>query len=231
LRSSIVIWNDVEAGAPAVLYSRELLDRSAIPYSDVATRAGQAVSSPPTPAQIGEIESFLADIPEALLQLLEHGVLEPGPHSYLNPLAGWREDLLPRGWREHARESVVEFEYTVRHATLLRRLSWRGLAVDAKRPYGESAYFELEMAEILGEAGALEEAADGDEQLPAAQEQELRRQHAETLPALQVFLREAVLATGRYPRIGDPPRRPGTWDGEGYFQPYAQCGRDGHPVP
>jgi hypothetical protein len=224
LRSSTVIWNEIEAGAPVVLYSRELLESASIPYSDIATRAGLSLGSPPTAAQIGEIESLIAELPEALLQLIERGVLEPGRHSYLNPLAGWREDLVPSQWRESGRKSTVEFVSTPRHATLLRRLSWRGLAVDAKRPYGDSSYFELEMAEVLGDVEPQDEDADVDGLLSAAQEKGLRQEHAETLPALQVFLREAVVAPGRYPRIGDPPSSPGTWDGEGYLEPYADCG-------
>ncbi|RQT12135.1 hypothetical protein [Burkholderia contaminans] len=65
--------------------------------------------------------------------------------------------------------------------------------IDGKRPYGDRTYFQIDMAELLGESykrdvrGNLIEDAEKDARV--------ERLHYETLAALQVFLMHAELTT------------------------------------
>jgi hypothetical protein len=182
LRGATVLWDGAEAGGPVVLYS-PLLGNGGIPHADVAARAGLVVDAPPSDAQRQAIEALVAELPEALRQLIALGLQ--------------------------------------RHR-LLHAAGWRGLAVDVKRPYGERRFYELDMAEILGEAiPSVAQGADPDDgpELPAEQERRLRGLHTGLGAALQALLRHTPIAPGSYPRIGEPPSHPGSWDGDGYGDP------------
>ena len=91
----------------------------------------------------------------------------------------------------------VTFELTDRHALLLRAARWRQMFMNAKRPYGDMTYFELDMAAILGEPVERTE----EDALPEAQQQRLWKLHTETLPALQLYLLQARIEPGEYERI------------------------------
>jgi hypothetical protein len=201
LRKSIVVWAPMEAGVPAVLPSPELLADEGGPafYLDLARRAGLEDSDPPSAAQSQQLDVLMAELPEALAQLLAHGRLEPGTYDYANPLVGLEAsaNFLPEELRDLAKQPTVRFALTDSHLKLLRRARWEQLFMNAKRPYGDMTYFELDMAEILGEP--TQRNAEG--HLPEAQAQRLWKLHVETLQALQLYLQRAEIPPGPYERI------------------------------
>jgi len=204
IRSSIVAWAPIEAGAPAVLCSPLLVTEdsehpSAALYADVAARAGLKLSSPPSDADRRRIDELMRELPQALAQLVQRASLQPGTYSYRNPLVGSLQGArAPDGAEGKAAESVT-FDYTPDHAKLLRHANWRGLFMDPKRPYGEMTFFELDMAEILGES--VPRAQDGAPSFAPGQQERYDRLHAQMLEALQVFLVHARMRPGAYPRV------------------------------
>jgi hypothetical protein len=215
LRNALVLWSPIESGAPGVVISPLMIrdDEQATPamYADVARRAGMTISDPPTAAEKQQVEDLLAELPEALAQLLAHGRIEAGTFRYDNPLVAlpFASQMLPAEIASLANEKAVTFTLTGRHVTLLRQANWRGPVMDPKRPYGDSTYFELDMADILGEH--LAKTADG--QLMDQDQKRLWKLHTETLPALQVYLQKASITPGEYLWIAvegspfGPPRR------------------------
>lgn len=186
LRHSVVMWSPVESGAPGVLISPLQVDDeegvSDATYADIAKRAGLAT------VDKRQIDQLLVEMPEALAQLLAHGKLAPGAYRYDNPLADlpWTANVLPEELGSLARDKVVSFRFTERHAKLLRNARWWGLMMNPKRPYGDMTSFERDMADLLGEP---------------VDEQRLWKLHTETLSALQVYLQNAKLEPGEYPGI------------------------------
>ena len=93
------------------------------------------------------------------------------------------------------------FVFDERHAVLLEYFNWRTEPldgpywplpfVDGKRPYGDCAYFQIDMAGHLGLPGVV--AADGKRQYDDAHDAELDVLHGHMLAALQVFLVHATL--------------------------------------
>ena len=185
LRHSVVMWAPIEAGAPGVLISPLLAGDEGISdaaYADIAKRAGLPN------VDKHQIDQLVAEMPEAFEQLIEHGKLAPGTYRYDNPLADipWTVNTLPDELANLAKDKVVSFQFTERHAKLLRGARWGAMMMNPKRPYGDMTSFELDMATILGEKL--------DEKL-------LWKLHTETLSALQVYLQNAKLEPGEYPRI------------------------------
>lgn len=212
LRQATVLWTPVESGAPAILISPlEMEDGPSDKLeADVAARAGLTLGNPPSAAELERVKGLIADLPEALAQLLAHGKLAAGSYDYRNPLVdfAFAARSLPPELAPLATKKIVTFAFTDRHAALLRGARWRGLWMNAKRPYGDMTYFELDMAAILGDPVVR----DQDGRLPPEQEKRLGKLHAETLPALQVFLQKATLAPGEYARL---PVEPGLLAGRG----------------
>lgn len=102
------------------------------------------------------------------------------------------------------------FTFTTRHLQLLRQQSWLPLdmlgmgaedylaegcwptpSVDGKRPYGDFTNYPVEMAQALGLP--VRQQADGSLAITPALQAELKVLHQQTMPALQVFVREALL--------------------------------------
>jgi hypothetical protein len=186
LRNAAVVWVPIESGAPAVMLSPLQADGEEEPapamYADVAKRAG--LSS----VDQRQIRQLMAEMPEALAQVLEHGKFEAGTYRYHNPLAAipFAEQTLPSELAHLAKEDKVSFTFTEQHAKLLRHARWRGLFMNPKRPYGDMTSFERDMADIL--------------KVPV-DEQRLWTLHTETLPALQIYLQQANIAPGEYAHI------------------------------
>lgn len=197
LRAAAVVWAPVESGAPAVLYSPRLLEEEdGVPYADVAARAGLEIGSPPSEAQKRDVEALLAGLPAAFVRFMELGRLEPGRYSYRNPLVGLPHSdyLVPSDRPGLARQALVEFELTPELAKLLRHARWEAgsggwLGLNPKRPYGDMTYFELDMAEILGEPRVQDAAGHLSPDLEAR----LGGLHEDMQGALQVFLQNARL--------------------------------------
>jgi len=212
LRQATVLWSPVESGAPAILVSPLEMDDEAAERldADFAARAGLSIGTPPSAAERERVKQLIADLPEALAQLLAHGELRPGRFEYSNPLVQFpfAADTLPPEIARLASAETVDFSVTEEHLALLRAARWQGLWMNAKRPYGDMTYFELDMAKLLHQPDTR--TAEGG--LPEALERRLGQLHAETLPALQVFLKKAVIAAGEYPRL---PVEPGPGSGLG----------------
>jgi hypothetical protein len=68
---------------------------------------------------------------------------------------------------------------------------WPTPAVDGKRPYGNFTNYTVEMAQALGLP--LHRQADGSLVVTPALRMELEALHQQTMPALQVFVRQAGL--------------------------------------
>ncbi|MBE3025057.1 hypothetical protein GQ37_004210 [Janthinobacterium sp. BJB1] len=105
------------------------------------------------------------------------------------------------------------FALTARHLTLLRQQSWlspemlgMGMAsaedylaegcwptpsVAGKRPYGDFTNYPVEMAQAPGLP--VRQQADGSLAITPALRAELKALHQQTMPALQVFVRQAGL--------------------------------------
>ncbi|MCC7598005.1 hypothetical protein IGS61_10940 [Janthinobacterium sp. FW305-129] len=102
------------------------------------------------------------------------------------------------------------FTLTARHLTLLRQQSWMPLdmlgmeaedylaegywptpSVDGKRPYGDFTNYPVEMAQALGLP--VRQQANGNLAITPTLRTELEALHQQTMPALQVFVREAGL--------------------------------------
>ncbi len=204
LRNAIVLWAPVESGAPAVLISPLQISDGEQPtpamYADVARRAGMTISDPPTAAEKLQLEDLLnEELPEALVQVLTHGRLAAGTFHYNNPLVDlpFASQMLPSEIAALAKEKLVTFTLTDQHVALLRQAQWQGLFMNSKRPYGDMTYFELDMADILGEHPA--KTANGT--FSEKDEQRLWKLHVETLSALQLFLQKACITPGEYPWI------------------------------
>jgi hypothetical protein len=202
LRQATVVWAPVESGAPAVLISPVEISGSAEAIqADIGRRAGLVAGGQ---ADLSHAQGLLDQLPEALAQMLFHGELASGRYEYANPLVQFPDGAqsLPAELRSLESEKTVAFDLTAQHKALLRGARWQGLWMNAKRPYGDMTYFELDMADILGQPLATGENG----YLPAEQEQQLWRLHTEMLPALQVYLQHAAINSGTYPYIGVEPR-------------------------
>ncbi len=205
LRQSVVLWSPVESGAPAVLVSPLLMEgaEGEALEADFARRAGVPFATPPNAEQRAHAQRLIAEMPEALAQVLEHGTLAPGSYEYENPLVqfAFAAQSLPEDLVHLATDRRVRFSFTKEHAALLRRARWEGLWMNPKRPYGDMTYFELDIAEILGEHAQR----DSRGRFPEEVDQRLGRLHEETLPALQLFLLRATIAPGSYTKIPVEP--------------------------
>src|SRR5436309_2240823 len=118
------MWAPVESGAPGVLISPlhagDKGEMSEIEYADIAKRAGL------TDIDKRRIDQLLVEMPEAFEQLLARGKLAPGIYRYDNPLADipWAANTLPDELANLAKDKVVSFRFTERHAKLLRNARW-----------------------------------------------------------------------------------------------------------
>jgi hypothetical protein len=101
------------------------------------------------------------------------------------------------------------FTFTAQHATVLKLAYWTSVDasiieyvleedtemwpmpyVDGKYPYGECGYYQIDMANALGEPYGLDDS--GNMIHDAAKDDRLEKLHYETLAALQVFLTHAT---------------------------------------
>lgn len=207
LRQAIVVWVPFESGAPAILVSPLAGGPQEQIEADIARRAGLVVEGAPVTTEDRQrAKELISELPEALAQLLAHGDLPAGSYHYVNRLLDIPQlaSYVPAELGSLATDPAVDFEFTDQHALLLRATRWEDgqgldrLIVNAKRPYGDMTYFELDMAEILGEP--VVRRPNG--ALPLDDERRLSKLYTETLPALQVYLENATLAPGQFSAVG-----------------------------
>ena len=171
-------WSPVESGAPML--------NPAYPLGkgDTLALAMQAIAS--------------KDAALAAQRLMEASLLLP----HFVQMA----DLKPGSYAN----GKTPFTLTARHLILLRQQSWMPLemlgmgaqdylaegywptpSVDGKRPYGDFTNYPVEMAQALGLP--VRKQANGSLTIPPALRAELQTLHQQTMPALQVLVREAGL--------------------------------------
>jgi len=189
LRQAVVVWMPFEAGGPGVAASPLMADdpdsANDAARADIAARAGLKVGARFTDDDRQKVDALRSGLPAALVLFIERATLAPGTYPYRDPAPA--DPTAPRA--EPAEPPVLAF--TADHQTLLKALRWEGMYVDLKRPYGEQMYFELEMAEWLGESVKRDKVGRPD--FTPAQRARYERLHREMQPALQVFLENARL--------------------------------------
>jgi hypothetical protein len=171
-------WSPVESGAPMLNPAHPL------GKGDTLQLAMQAIGT--------------RDAPLAAQRLMEAALLLP----HFVQMA----DLKPGSYAD----GKAPFTFTTRHLQLLRQQSWLPLemlgmaaedylaegcwptpSVDGKRPYGDFTNYPVEMAQALGLP--VRQQANGSLAITPALQAELKVLHQQTMPALQVFVREALL--------------------------------------
>nr|WP_314606347.1 hypothetical protein [uncultured Janthinobacterium sp.] len=171
-------WSPVESGAPMLNPAHPL------GKGDTVELAMQAIAS--------------KDAALAAQRLMEAALLLP----HFVQMA----DLKPGSYAN----GKTPFTLTARHLILLRQQSWMPLemlgmgaqdylaegywptpSVDGKRPYGDFTNYPVEMAQALGLP--VRKQANGSLTIPPALRAELQTLHQQTMPALQVLVREAGL--------------------------------------
>ena len=171
-------WSPVESGAPMLNPAHPL------GKGDTVELAMQAIAS--------------KDAALAAQRLMEAALLLP----HFVQMA----DLKPGSYAN----GKTPFTLTARHLILLRQQSWMPLemlgmgaqdylaegywptpSVDGKRPYGDFTNYPVEMAQALGLP--VRKQANGSLTIPPALRAELQTLHHQTMPALQVLVREAGL--------------------------------------
>ncbi|WP_241022236.1 hypothetical protein [Burkholderia sp. Ac-20353] len=187
------MWLTVESGAPCIDPQRPLIG------------TGTAVAN--AKAALGTDDEALA-----IRTLAELGILVPefvqrvgsvAPGQYVIPAELRKLFDFPHS----GVDASGRFELRAEHLTLLRAAVWWTVdansiddvlgegdlwpmpMIDGKRPYGNSSYFQLDMADLLGEPYGHD--LRGHAVDDPAKDARLEHLHQETLAALQVFLAHA----------------------------------------
>jgi len=200
MRRLRVLWVPVESGAPGIEFEDPL---------------------GPDSLSIARAALKTSDDSRAIRKLAEVGLLVPRYVAALGRLAPGRY-ALPAEMRpafdfpESGVDADGGFMLREEHLTLLRAADWRTVDrqsiesvlregprywpmpyIDGKRPYGNSSYYQVDMARLLGEPYPVD--ARGYARTDPAKDARLERLHRETLAALQVFLAHSS---------AQPPSRP-----------------------
>lgn len=99
-------------------------------------------------------------------------------------------------------EGNKAFEVTSDHFKLLKVASWRGTAIDCKRPYGNFTNFTIDMARALGLP--ITAGADNIARISPQDEERMDALHLQMQNVVAAYLRHASLSPGTYqtPREG-----------------------------
>jgi hypothetical protein len=216
LRQMRFSWDGAERGAPMLDPER--------PYgrTDLLAQLGETFESDDG----FEIAQRHVEMVFVLARVLKHGSLAPGRYALRNIGASdVREAMRGYGGEEGVSDADLGLAADGRVAIgddqlqLLRAIEIRwpsiyeceerlgsgvfpAAAADAKRPYGDFTYIEVDMARILG---VLPPRTDGDSAIfePSPElAQHLQRLHWQMLVAIQVFAEQASLRPGVYGLYG-----------------------------
>ena len=179
IRQFNIGWSPVESGAPML--------NPAYPLGkgDTLALAMQAIAS----KDAALAAQRLMEAAQLLPRFIQMANVKPGSHA----------------------NGTTPFTLTTRHLILLRQQSWLPLemlgmgaaedylaegywptpSVDGKRPYGNFTNYTVEMAQAL--SLPVHRQADGSLVVTPALRMELEALHQQTMPALQVFVRQAGL--------------------------------------
>ena len=197
LRLLRVQWMPIESGAPAVDFEQPLLGGA-----DTLAIARAALNTSDDALAVRRLAEVCRLIPRYVQSI---GRLQPGRHAVP---AEMREAF---DFPESGVDAAGVFTLRKEHLILLRAAVWREADaaalravlregdrywpmpyVDGKRPYGNAAYYQVDLAQLLGEPYPLD--AKGYAVTDPAKDARLARLHYETLAALQVFLSHSVPA-------------------------------------
>lgn len=187
IRRLRVTWVPIESGAPG------LLTMFPFGWGQSTGRVGAALIGKRDEALLAKT---LVEASAVIPQLAAGAAtLRPGRYAMPADMLAYFEapesGVTGDGMFDFRQEHALLLRYCVWRRDLLWRPCWPLPNVDGKRPYGASAYVELDMARILGQPFPLDD--DGrpvvDEEAAAS----LLALHDQMTAALQVFLVHAVL--------------------------------------
>lgn len=201
-------WDGAERGAPMLDPHR--------PYGrkDLLAQLGEVFGTADEKSARHHVEMYFV-----LARALTHGTLAPGRYPLGNLTADEVRSAL-RGYDGLTDEDLgVEADglvtLTEEHVQLLRGIEIRwpseydcqdrldadeypAAAADAKRPYGDFTFIEIDMARLLGELPPPGEDRPAVFEPSPELAQRLQRLHWQMLVAMQVFLERMELAPGTY---------------------------------
>lgn len=209
IRQMRFIWDPTEGGAP-------MLD-PAMPYGrrDILKQFAETFGDDDEAEQA----RYHVEMMIALARFLDHARLAPGAYALGNISA----DELRSQFSGYGHNGLTDaelglttdgkFQFSEDHAKLLKRLSlewsdedenegrmddgvWPAAGVDPKRPYGDMTFFEIDMADALGELPPAP--PNGQVDFPPEQLERLGVLHWQMLGAIQVFVEHAKLEPGLY---------------------------------
>lgn len=191
IRLLMVQWMPIESGAPGVDFEQPLQGGR-----DTLASARNALNTQDDALAIRRLAEVCRLIPRYVSQT---GQLAPGRYAVPAELKE------PFDFPESGVDATGVFTLRDAHIKLLRSFNWREVDaralesvlsegdhfwpmpyVDGKRPYGDSSFYQIDMADLLGEPYQLD--AKGYAITEPAKDARLARLHQETLAALQVFL-------------------------------------------
>ncbi|MBB1628373.1 hypothetical protein [Achromobacter sp. UMC71] len=188
-----VIWIPVESGAPGIEFENPLGGKDTIGAAMALLGTHDRSRAAQRLAEVSRlVPSYVREI----------GRLAPG--RYVVPAARREAFDFP----DSGVDAQGNFQLRGEHLALLRAANWRDAGTDAleavlregdaywpmpyidgKRPYGDSSFYQIDMARLLGEPYALD--ARGRAITEPAKDARLASLHWQTAAALQVFLAHA----------------------------------------
>ncbi|RGE45029.1 hypothetical protein DZC30_11765 [Comamonas testosteroni] len=184
IRQLRVTWLPIESGAPGIDPAQPLLGDS------LGLEATQQILQT---RDADLATKLLAEVCLWVPEFTASATLAPGSYA------------LPAGF--DGKTQNEKFEFRAEHLTLLQAALWREVDdsnvadvladedssqplwpmpyIDGKRPYGDRSYYQIDMAELLGQPYAKD--AQGRYILPPEKDEALKQLHLQTQAALQVL--------------------------------------------
>lgn len=194
MRNLGVIWIPVESGAPGIEFENPLGGKDTIAAAMALLGTSDRRLAARRLAEVCRlVPSYVRSI----------GRLAPGRYA----IPAQRREAFD--FPNSGVDAQGNFQLRGEHLVLLRAASWHDASkgaleavlregdaywpmpyIDGKRPYGDSSFYQIDMAQLLGEPYALD--ARGYAMTEPAKDARLASLHWETAAALQVFLAHAV---------------------------------------
>lgn len=197
LRRLRVMWVPIEEGAPGVDFFQPLIGQR--PTIEEAMSALSTTDEAFATRVLAELELLIP------LFVQRAGSLAPGRYAIPDEMCKFF------AFPDSGADTSGRFELRKEHLVLLKAAQWHVLDsdttsdlfegegeswpmpfIDGKYPYGERSYYQVDMAELLGQPYRTD--LDGEVIEDEEKDARLERLHTETLAALQVFLAHASQA-------------------------------------
>lgn len=194
MRNLGVIWVPVESGAPGIEFEDPLGSKDTLAAAMALLRTNDRSLAAQRLAEVCRlVPSYVGNI----------GRLAPDRYA----IPALRREAFD--FPDSGVDAQGNFQLRGEHLALLRAASWRNASkgaldavlregdaywpmpyIDGKRPYGDSSFYQIDMAQLLGEPYALD--AQGYAITEPAKDARLASLHRQTAAALQVFLAHAT---------------------------------------